>query len=125
MPREFSRQDRMSDAILKEMAQLIRDSVRDPRVGMVNVNAVKLSKDLSHARIYVTFVDNPKNETPARRVEVLNKASGFLRAELANSMRSRTVPHLNFQHDEVIYEADRMSRLIDGAIKQDQEKHQD
>lgn len=123
MPREFSRPDRVSDAIQRELAPLIREQIRDPRIGMVSINAVRVSKDLSNAKVFVTFVDNPKNVEPEERVAVLSKAAGFLRSEIGREIRMRSVPQLRFIFDETVYKALEMSDLIDKAIKSDQEKH--
>ena len=56
MPREFTRNDRVSDALQRELAELIRDEVRDPRLTMVNILAVEVNRDLSNAKVYVSFV---------------------------------------------------------------------
>lgn len=125
MPKEFSRAERVGDAIQRELSQVIRDQIRDPRVGMVSVNAVQVSKDLSIAKVYVTFVDNPKNVEPQERVEVLSRAAGFLRTAVSHEIRMRSVPQLRFLFDETVYKALEISDLIDQAIKSDAEKHQD
>lgn len=125
MPKEFSRAERVSDAIQRELSQVIRDQIRDPRVGMVSVNAVDVSKDLSVAKVYVTFVDNPKNAQPAERVAVLQKAAGFLRTEVSHEIRMRSVPQLRFLFDETVYKALEISELIDQAIKSDESKRKD
>lgn len=125
MPKEFSRAERVSDAIQRELAQVIRNEIRDPRVGMVSVNAVQVSKDLSNAKVFVTFVDNPKSVEPVERVGVLNKAAGFLRTAISHEIRMRSVPQLRFHFDETVYRALEISDLIDQAIKSDAEKHQD
>jgi len=96
MSREFSRTDRVADALQKELAIIIRNEVRDPRIGMVSVNAVEVSRDLSYAKVYVTFVDNPKNCEPSERVAVLNKVSGFLRTALGREVQMRIIPQIKF-----------------------------
>jgi len=122
MPREFSRTDRVADAIQRELAPLIREQIRDPRIGMVSINAVQVSKDLSNAKVFVTFVDNPKGVEPQERVVILSKAAGFLRSEIAREIRMRSVPQLRFVFDETVYKALEMSDLIDRAIKLDKTK---
>lgn len=83
MPREFSRIDRIGDQMQRELAQLIQREVKDPRVGMVTVNAVKVSRDLGYADIYVSLLSTEEltEESPEVKesIAVLNKASGFLR----------------------------------------------
>lgn len=125
MPREFSRTDRVADAVQRELAQIIRDEIRDPRVGMVSVNAVQVTRDMSNAKVFVTFVDNPKEVAPDVRVAILNKAAGFLRAAVGQQIRMRSVPQLRFSFDETIYRALEISDLIDKAVKSDTDKHRD
>ena len=124
MPKEYSRTERVGDAIQRELAQVIRNEIRDPRIGMVSVNAVQVSKDLSIAKVYVTFVDNPKGVEPQERVDILSKASGFLRTAISHEIRMRAVPQLNFLFDETVYKALEISDLIDQAIKSDK-RHSD
>ena len=125
MPKEFSRAERVGDAIQRELSQVIRNKLRDPRIGMVSVNAVQVSRDLSTARVYVTFVDNPKNVEPAERLAVLAKAAGFLRSMISREIRMCVVPQLRFVFDETFYKALEISDLIDQAIKSDQANHRD
>ena len=125
MPKEFSRAERVGDAIQRELSQVIRNELRDPRIGMVSVNAVQVSRDLSTARVYVTFVDNPKNVEPAERLAVLAKAAGFLRSMISREIRMCVVPQLRFVFDETFYKALEISDLIDQAIKSDQANHKD
>lgn len=119
MPREFRRSDRVGDAIQRELAELIRHEIRDPRIGMVSVNAVKVASDLSTAKVYVTFVDNPKNAAVDERVGLLNKAAGFLRTRVGNEIQMRSVPRFYFVHDETVYKAESISKLIDQALESD------
>ena len=125
MPKEFSRAERVGDAIQRELSQVIRNELRDPRIGMVSVNAVQVSRDLATARVYVTFVDNPKNVEPAERLAVLAKAAGFLRSMISREIRMCVVPQLRFVFDETFYKALEISDLIDKAIKSDQANHRD
>jgi len=122
MSREFSRTDRVADALQKELAIIIRNEVRDPRIGMVSVNAVEVSRDLSYAKVYVTFVDNPKNCEPSERVAILNKVSGFLRTALGREVQMRIIPQIKFVFDETVYKAQEISDLIAQALKSDEEK---
>ena len=124
MPREFSRAERLGDAIQRELAHAIRHEMRDPRLGMVSVNAVRVSRDLSSAKVFVTFVDNPKNAEPAERVAVLSGAAGFLRTSISREIRMRSLPQLRFHFDETVYKALEISHRIDKAIRSDAENHQ-
>ena len=119
MPREFSRAERVSDAVQQEIAVLIRDEVRDPRVGMVNITDVEISRDLTVGKIYVTFVDDRDQRQIDQGIEALNGASGYLRKLLANSIKLRIVPRLTFYFDESGRRGQHLSALIDLAISKE------
>lgn len=119
MPREFSRAERVSDAVQQEIAVLIRDEVRDPRVGMVNITDVEISRDLTVGKIYVTFVDDRDQRQIDQGIEALNGASGYLRKLLANSIKLRIVPRLTFYFDESARRGQHLSALIDLAISKE------
>jgi ribosome-binding factor A len=114
MPREFSRSLRVADQIQRELAVLIRDEVKDPRMGMVSISGVEVSRDMAHAKVFVSVLGEEK--VAADSLEALNHAAGFLRRELGRSMRLRSVPQLRFIHDRSLEEGARMSALIDEAL---------
>ena len=117
MPKEFSRTRRVGEQMQRELAQLIQQEIKDPRVGMVTVSGVNVSRDLSLARIYVSLLDDDKNTDEV--LAVLQKASGFLRRELGKSMSLRTIPSLQFIYDDSIERGNRLSRLIDDAVSRE------
>lgn len=119
MPREFTRSDRVSDAIQRILAQVISQEIRDPRVGMVNINAVTVTRDMAFAKVYVTIVGAETEEHSLSAVSVLNKASGFLRTFLAKELSMRTVPKLQFIYDKTAIRGQEISFLIDRAIAED------
>lgn len=119
MPREFTRSDRVSDAIQRLLAKIIPQEVRDPRVGMVNINDVTVTRDMAYARVYVTFVGNDDEAQCLDAVGVLNKTSGFLRTFVAKELSMRTVPKLQFIYDKTSVRGQQLSSLIDKAIAQD------
>ncbi|WP_323845278.1 30S ribosome-binding factor RbfA [Microbulbifer magnicolonia] len=125
MAREFYRADRVADAMRRELAQLIQKEVRDPRLGMVNVNDVEVSRDLTVAKVYVTFVGEDDRAVINTSMEVLNKAAGFLRTQLARAIQIRTIPRLQFRYDETSVRGQELSALIDKAVKADREHHAD
>lgn len=122
MPREFSRTRRVGDQIQRELAELIRDEIRDPRVGSVTVSGVEVTRDLAHAKVYVTVlgVEGADNDVA---VDVLNRAAGFLRGALGRRMKIRTVPALKFYYDPSFDRGARLSKLIDEAVSEDEQKH--
>ena len=117
MPRDFPRTRRIGEQMQRELARLIRDQIKDPRLGMVTVSAVEVSRDLSHAKVFISVL----GDEDARRnsLMVLSKAAGFLRHELGQSMIIRTVPQLRFIYDESIERGSRLSALIDKAVASD------
>ncbi|WP_444929819.1 30S ribosome-binding factor RbfA [Microbulbifer sp. SSSA002] len=124
MAREFHRADRVADAMRRELAQLIQKEVRDPRLGMINVNDVEVSRDLATAKVFVTLVGEDDREKIDASMSVLNKAAGFLRTQLARSIQMRSIPRLHFRYDETSVRGQALSALIDKAISSDR-KHQD
>jgi ribosome-binding factor A len=116
--KEFSRTQRMGDQIQRELAQLIQQQVSDPRVGMVTVSAVKLSKDLAHAKIFITVLDDKQD--PASSIKILNGAVGFLRHELARRTLMRVIPRLRFIYDPTVEHGANLSALINAAVRSDQ-----
>jgi len=119
MPREFTRSERVSDAVQREIASLIREHVRDPRVGMLSVTDVSVSRDLSVAKVYVAFVGERSAEQIKEGLSALNGASGFLRKLLSSSITLRATPKLNFFYDETGQRSQHLDALIDLAISSD------
>ncbi len=121
MPKEFSRSRRMGAQIQRSLASLIQDELKDPRVGMVTVSAVEVSRDLANAKAYVTVLG--QDGVGAREtVRVLNDAAPFLRRQLAGHLTARTVPQLRFYYDESFERGARLSSLIDQAVASDEQK---
>ena len=116
MPREFSRIDRIGDQMQRELAQLIQREVKDPRVGMVTVNAVKVSRDLGYADVYVSLLTTEEltEESPQVRdsLTVLNKAAGFLKGQVGRAMKLRVTPQLRFHFDTLLGHSRHMDNLI-------------
>ena len=112
MGKEYSRTHRVGDFLQQELAQLIQREVRDPRVQMVSITGVDVSRDLSHAKVFFTQlgVDDAASAKPI--TEVLNKAAGFLRSELARGATMRTVPRLHFKFDESVGRGRDMESLL-------------
>ena len=107
------RPQKVADLIQRELSELLRRELRDPRVGMVTLTAVDVSPDLSHAKIFVTILEKEKQ---AETIRALQRAAGFLRSQLAHRMKLYTTPELRFAYDESIERGDRLSRLIDSVV---------
>lgn len=117
MPKDYPRNRRVGDEIQRELSELIRREVDDPRADGANVVEVRVSRDLGHARVFFTHLD-PNADTDAV-AQALNGAAGFLRSQLAKRMRIRTVPALKFEYDESLDRGLYMDRLIADARKRD------
>ena len=98
--------------IQRELSDLLRRDVRDPRVGMVTITSVDVSPDLSHAKVFFTTLDKEHLEETTRG---LQRAAGFLRSQLAHRMKMYT-PELRFVYDESVERGDHLSRLIDSVV---------
>lgn len=122
MAKDFPRARRVADQVQRELATLIRDAVRDPRiVGSVTVSEVQVSRDMAHAKVYMTVLGASAAETD-EAVEVLNGAAGFLRRELGRQMKLRSVPALHFFHDLSFDRGAELTKLIDSAVADDRER---
>ena len=124
MAKEFARTDRIADAIQRILAMTITREVRDPRVGMVNINDVTVSRDMAYAKVYVTFVGRDSEEESQIAAKALNHAAGFLRGVVAKELDIRVTPKLQFFYDKTSVQGQALSSLIDKAIAQD-ESHND
>lgn len=108
------RRARIADQIQRELAAAIRE-LRDPRIGMLTITGIEMSRDQSHAKVFFTVFGAESAAETA--LEGLQRAAGFLRSEIARRLSTRTVPELHFEHDVSIERGARLSRLIDEAVK--------
>jgi ribosome-binding factor A len=118
MPKDFPRTRRIADQIQRELAELIRLELKDPRItGLVTITGVEVSSDQAHAKVFFTLLGDDKKieETAAG----LKSAAGFLRTQLARRMKLRTIPQLEFSYDASVERGVRLSRLIDEAVASD------
>jgi len=123
MAQEYSRTQRVADQIQRELAALIQREVKDPRVGMATVSAVEVSRDLSHAKVFVTVLNGDEDQQEiTESVKALNNASGFLRSQLGQRMKLRIVPTLRFHFDDSLSRGNYLSNLIDKARASDPEQ---
>jgi len=116
VPREFKRSERVSGQLRRELAQLIQSEVKDPAVGLVSVSDVEVSRDLSHAKVYVTVFNA---SDAANNIRALKRAAGFLRSRLGQELRMRNIPQLHFLHDDSVEKGQHMDELIEAALKSD------
>lgn len=121
MPKDFARTERVAEQIQRELAELLRLEVKDPRVRMVTLTGVEVARDYSHAKVYYTTLKGENKDVQ----KGLERASGFLRSQLAHAMKLRVVPQLHFLYDVSVERGARLSRLIDEAIEADSEHPKD
>ncbi len=120
MAREFSSSDRAGSQIQRELAQLVRDELNDPRLGLITIQAVKVVRDFSHAKVYFTFIGGTLETKEVTKV--LKDTAPFFRHELGHRLNIRTLPQLHFEYDESIEKGANLSALIDQAVKSDEKK---
>ncbi|AKR44342.1 MAG TPA: 30S ribosome-binding factor RbfA [Methylophilus sp.] len=111
MAKAFSRNDRVSEQMRRELADLLMFEVKDPRVQMVTLTGVEVAGDMAHAKVFYTAQKNSKGLQAG-----LEKAAGFLRSQLGKRMMIRTVPQLHFVYDESIDRGMHMDKLIHDAL---------
>lgn len=121
MAREFSRTQRVADHLQRELAGLVQHEVRDPRLGMVSITGVDVSRDLGHARVYYTVLGCDSSADAVESTEVLNKAAGFLRRQLSRDSSMRSVPQLKFQFDASVGRGRDLENLIRRAADADRD----
>ena len=115
MPKDYSRSRRIAEQIQRELAELVRLELKDPRVtGLLTITDVEVSADQSHAKVFFTLLGD---ETRVKETTTgLTRAAGFLRTQLAQRMKLRTVPTLEFKYDASVERGMKLSRLIDEAV---------
>jgi ribosome-binding factor A len=121
MAKEYARTQRVADYLQRELAALIQHEVRDPRVGMVSVTGVEVSRDLGHAKVYVTVMGSDSSDDARESTEALNKAAGFLRSLLSKGSNMRSVPQLRFYFDSSVGRGRDLEDLIKRAANADRE----
>jgi ribosome-binding factor A len=120
MPKEFQRIDRIAALIQRELAKLLLKEMRDPRLSLVTITHVKVSRDLAHAKVFVTPLQEGENVKEI--VTELNAAAKHLRYCLAQALSLRITPALRFIYDAELNQALQLSNLIDKAVAADEKK---
>lgn len=112
--KDYSRSERIGSQIHRELTSLIRHSLKDPRIGDPSVLEVKVSRDLSVAKIYFSLLET---ENSKESEKALNNSAGFLHRELGRLLKVRIVPKLRFIYDDTDVKAHAMNALINDAMK--------
>ena len=115
MPKDFARTSRIAEQIRRDLAELIRTELKDPRVSLVTLTDVEVTADYAHAKVFFTTLAEP-----AHLEEItagLKRASGFLRRELGKRIKIHHLPELHFVYDPSVERGTRLSQLIDEAVQ--------
>ncbi|MDX1605415.1 MAG: 30S ribosome-binding factor RbfA [Candidatus Competibacterales bacterium] len=123
MPREFPRTRRVGEQLRRDLAELIRTETDDPRLTLVSITSAEVSRDLGHARVYVTYLGESGER--ATVLSELNRLAPLLRGHLGRRLRLRTVPRLRFIYDDSVERGAELSDLIDRAVASDRARHRD
>jgi ribosome-binding factor A len=117
-PREFNRSERVAGQMRRDLARLIQQEVKDPAVGFVSLSDVEVTRDLAHAKVFITVFEPDKAK---ESLQALRRAASFLRRRLGQELRLRHVPELHFVHDDSVEKGSHIDDLIEKALKADRE----
>ena len=116
-----NRAARVGDEIQKVISQLLLTEVKDPRIPMMtSVMEVRMSSDLTHATVFLSVYGSQQEKREC--MEAVNRASGFIRSQIAKRIKLRVAPELHFKLDESIQKGMDLMDLIDRTIKEDKER---
>lgn len=117
MKKRSQRSQRVGDQLQRELAELLANEVKDPRVGLVTLTHVEVTPDLAHAKVYFTHLAGQARAEEV--IDALSRTAGFLRSQLSHRLDLYTVPQLKFVYDDSIESGMRLSSLIDEAVAED------
>jgi ribosome-binding factor A len=117
-PRDFKRSERVAGQLRRDLARLIQQEIKDPEVGFVSLSDVEVTRDLSHAKVFITVFDPEKAKVS---LKALRRAAIFLRRRLGQELRLRHVPELHFVHDDSVETGSRIDELISKALNSDKD----
>jgi ribosome-binding factor A len=118
MPRDFKRSERVAGQLRRDLAKLIQQEIKDPEVGFVSLSDVEVTRDLSHAKVFITVFEPEKAK---ESLKALRRAATFLRLRLAQELRLRHVPELHFVHDDSVEKGSHIDELISKALSADKD----
>lgn len=110
------RPEKVEQFIKKELSEILRREVRDPRIGFVSVTDVEVSVDLRHARVFVSVLG--EDEAKAATMDGLRSALGYIRRELGSRLQMRYTPDITFRLDESIERGARVNKLLGEVTKE-------
>lgn len=104
------RPERVGEAIKEEISDILRNEIKDPRIGFVSVVEVEVSPDLRHAKVYVSVLGD--EEARVQSLKGLESATGFIRSEIGRRIRLRHTPEILFRLDKSIEHGVKIARLL-------------
>jgi len=113
MPKDFTRSDRVAQQMQRELAELIRLELKDPRIGFVTLTGVEVTRDMSHAKVFYTLMKGDELESQY----TLNRSAGWLRSELSKRIKLFKMPELHFEYDRSVEYGMSLDKLIDQAMQ--------
>jgi len=120
-PRDFKRSERVAGQLRRDLAKLIQQEIKDPEVGFVSLSDVEVTRDLSHAKVFITVFDPEKAQ---ESLKALRRAATFLRLRLGQELRLRHVPELHFVHDDSVEKGSHIDELISKALNADRDGYE-
>jgi ribosome-binding factor A len=122
MAKEFSRASRVAEQLHRELSELIRLELKDPRISLVTIIDVEVTPDYAHAKVFYTSL---AGEDHRRAIEEgLKHSAGFLRRELGRRIRIHQIPELHFVYDASVERGTRLSHLIEEAVESDRHNNE-
>jgi ribosome-binding factor A len=121
MSKEFSRTQRVSQQLQKELAVILQREVRDSRIGMVTISDVEVSRDLAYAKVFVTFLCVGE-QTPESSLNALKEHEAHIRMMLGKRIRLRLTPEVRFVYDNTLVDGMRMSNLVTEVVSNDKSR---
>lgn len=104
--------ERLNNTFLEQISKILRTEIKDERIHFVTVTAVKITNDLSFAKVYITVLNDDERENV---VKLLNKASNFIERELAKRIEIRKMPDITFVYDDSIEYANNIEKIIEST----------
>ena len=121
MAKEFSRTQRVSQQLRKELAVILQREIKDPNLAMTTISSVEVTRDMGYAKVYVTFLTFG-DQTPKASLEVLREMAPYIRSLLGKEIRLRVTPELTFIYDESLTEGMRISNLVSNVVRDDESR---
>jgi ribosome-binding factor A len=123
MAKEFDRRDRVSRELKKNLAMILQKNIRDPRLNSIilTISEVILSRDLKHAKVFITFLDGQDSSTMESKIGILTSCSNYIRFLLSKSMKLRQIPSLKFFQDDTLASGSKISQILATVLNENKE----